>query len=238
MRHVLILVGIVALAVGGYFLLPRTATVEGRVRLHGLGGEEIPGTGARVACYRAETFDGLLRQWLRDGEDAHGKTRLELQAARSYWNEMTARRDEAARILRVAERANSADLEICRARHREAAADAEDAFRRMEELGTGFDATSDPARFLAGLPPSSGEVVADSDGIFRVEVPRGAEIFLVASLAGKREGEQTMVWLRGGRFDEGEKVQFSNADLLTAGKLAEIARAEKRPGSPLGSPAE
>jgi hypothetical protein len=238
MRHLGIFALLVVLLGGGYLLLaPRTAAVEGRVVLRGLDGHETPGAGAKVAGYPVEAAGEALRQWLREYDELHSRSRLELQAARKNWHELTARRDETARILRVAERANSADLEICRARHREAVADAEDAFRRLEQLSAALDDSVAPARFVANLPPAWSETASDADGVFRAELPGGAEIFLVARLPGKAPGAESVVWLRRGRFDDGEKVQFSNANVLTAEQLAEIARAEKELGGPGTSPA-
>lgn len=239
MRHFWVFVAVVVLVAGGYFLsVPRTSVIEGRVVLHGLDGRETPGAGATVAVYSAPAVEGVLRQWSSDYEDSRTQNRLELQAARRHWTEMTARRDEAARILRVAEQANAADLEICRARHREAAADAEEALQRMEHLGSGLDESINPVRFLAALPTPAAEFVANNEGFFRAEVPGGIEMFLVAHLPGQGPGAETIVWLRRGRFDNGEKVQFSNAHVLTAEQLVGLARTQKGPGSPAGSPAE
>lgn len=239
MRHLLVFVAAAVLLVGGYFLLvPRTLVVEGRVVLRGLDGEETPVAGAKVAVYPSGVVEDALRRWRREHEGSRAEKGLELQAARKLWGEMTARRDEAARILRVAERANSADLAICRARYREAATDAEDALKRMEDLGAGSDEAVDPARFLAGLPSATNQWVTDATGTFRAVIPTGAEVVLVASLEEKQAAADTIVWLRRGRFDQGEKVQFSNANILTADQLAALARAEKGPGSPEGSPAD
>jgi hypothetical protein len=239
MRHLWFLGLITALAALGYFLLvPQTVVVQGRVVLQSLDGQDTPGAGATIAAYSAEVVDQALRRWLKDFDESRADNRMELQAARRVWTQITARRDEAARILRAAERANSADLEICRARHREAAADAEDALRRMEALTAGLDKATDPVLFVGSLPPAMWEVVAAADGNFRAEVPGDSEIYLVARWTGNEREPGSAVWLRSGRFDDGEKVQFSNANVLTVERLAEIARASKeKPKNPEGSPA-
>jgi len=239
MRHLLVFLVIAGLLAGGYFLLvPRTSQLEGRVVLRGLDDRETPGAGAKVGYYPPGVVDEALMRWLRAYEENRSRNRLEVQAIRRVWEQMAKRRDEAAGILRAAERANSADLEICRARHREAVADAEDALRRVEQMDAGLDETTNPVRFIAELPAASAETSAAADGVFRVELPGDAEVYLVARLPGGTPEAETLVWLRRGPFEDGEKVQFSNGNLLTAEMLAGMARAIKKPESPEGSPAE
>jgi hypothetical protein len=239
MRHLLVFLVIAGLLAGGYFLLvPQTSQLEGRVFLRGLHDQETPGAGAKVGYYPPGVVDESLRRWLRAYEENRSQNRLEVQAARRSWEQMAKRRDEAAGILRAAEQANSADLEICRARHREAVADAEDALRRVEQMDAGLDETADPVRFVAELPAASAETSTAADGVFRVELPGDAEVYLVARLPGETPEAETLVWLRRGPFENGEKVQFSNGNLLTAEMLAGMARAIKKPEKPEGSPAE
>lgn len=238
MRHFFVF-GCVAVLLGAsYFLLfPRDHVVEGRVVVFGLAGEETAGKGAGVAVHPAEVVREALGRWLRDFDAHRASSRLEVQAARKVWTQAAARRDEAVRILRVAEQANAADLPICRARHREAAADAEDALSRLESLEAGFDETADPAAFISGLPEPLLQTSAGTDGSFRVAVPAGEEVYLVASLPASQSGQQAAAWLRCGPFDDGERVQFSNANVLSAESLARLARAAKGPAKSGASPA-
>lgn len=239
MRHLLVLLVVAGLLAGGYFvLLPRTSQLEGRVGLRRLNDQETPGAGAKVGYYPPGVVDEALRRWLRAYEENRTRNRLEVQGARRHWEQMAKRRDEAATILRAAEKANSADLEICRARHREAVADAEDALRLVEQMDAGLDEATDLVRFVAELPPASAQASAGADGVFRVELPGDAEVYLVARLRGESPEAETLVWLRRGPFEDGEKVQFSNGNLLTADMLAGMARALKKPQSPEGSPAD
>lgn len=233
MRHFLVLAVVAALLGGAYLALaPKTAAIEGRVLLRALDGTEMPGGGAKVACYPAVKVDEALRQ-LRDTlEESQAANQLELQAARSAWSQATARRDDAARVLRVAEGANSADLEICRARHREAAADAEDALHHLELLQAGVGEATDPARFVGGLTEAVFDGKADADGSFRAEVPGDTDVFLAVILGGSRKGESAAVWLRRGAFENGEEISFSNETILTAGQLLQMARTQKKPESP------
>lgn len=228
----------VLLAAAYLLLVPRTAVVEGRVVLQNLDGEDTPGAGAGIAVYSADSVDQALQGWLKNFEESRASNRLELQAARRVWTQLTARRDEAARILRAAERANSADLEICRARHREAAADAEDALRRLQTLEASLDEPNNPVRFLQSLALAQEKVLAAVDGSFRMEIPADSEVYLVAQWTGEESGLEKTAWLKRGRFGNGEKVQFSNANVLTVEKLAELAReAAGKLQSPAGSPA-
>lgn len=238
MRHFFFFGCAAALLGAAYFLLlPRNHVVEGRVVVFGFAGEETAGEGAGLAVHPAEVVREALGSWLRDFDAHRVSNRLEVQAARKVWMQASARRDEAARILRVAEQANAADLPICQARHREAAADAEDALNRLQYLEAGFDEIADPAAFISGLPEPLLQTSAGTDGSFRLVVPAGEEVYLVANLPAPQSGQQATAWLRCGPFDDGERVQFSNANVLTAESLARLARAAKGPAKSGASPA-
>lgn len=239
MRHLIAFLAVLALLAAGYFLLqPSVVSVRGCVFLRSLDGREIPGAGAKAAWYPRKVVDSALVAWSRRVEEARSENRLELQAARSTWNRAVARREEAGRLLRAAEQARSADLEISRARYREAVADAEDALRRMEQMASGLEETADPARFVESLPTPSGQVVAGRNGCFSAEVPGDQDICLVVTMSVPGKESEVSVWLRRGTFADGEEVVFSNASLLTSESLAEFARQTKKPESPKGSPAE
>lgn len=225
MRHLLIFSALAILLAGAYFWTRvRTAPVTGRVVMHDVEGREVAGSIAKVSWYPAEVVDQHLGSWLDIYEGWHRDNDLEMRAARNEWNQKVASRDEAARILRVAENANSADLEICRARHREAAADAEDALQRLERLGSGADQTCDPARFISGLPAPSIELAVNGDGRFAGEVPHGIAGYLVASVEQGGEGrKERLVWLRLAP-EEVQEFRFSNVNILTLESLAATAR--------------
>lgn len=236
MRHLLVFAAVVVLLGAVYFWVQGGSTsVHGRVLLQDVNGGELPGSGAKVAWHPADVVEQQLHAWLEAREGWRRDNELEIRAVRNEWNQKVSARDEAARILRVAERANAADLEICRARHREAAADAEDALRGLEKLNSGADDATDPARFLASLPPPSVEFAADGDGRFSVQAPQGSKGFLVASLerAGKRE--ELLVWMQRAESDDDEGVQLSNANLLTSETLARLAREIKNREASAGS---
>jgi len=232
MRHLLVLVGVVGLLAGAYFMTqPRAVPVDGQVLLHDVDGREAPAVGAKAAWYPAEVVEQQLDAWLSSYQDWRRTNELLVRAARNEWAQQTSARDEAARILRVAERANAADLEICRARHREAAADAEDALRKLEKLSSGGDESADPARFVAGLPPASAEFVADADGRFGLQAPYGQTGYVVVSFRQSGERKESLVWLRNLDLEKNQALKFSNADVLTTESLAKLARETKGRGA-------
>lgn len=239
MRHLLVFVGVVGLLAGAYFWSQtRSVPVDGQVVLHDVDGREAAASGAKAAWYPAEIVEQQLVAWISAYEDWQRTNELQLRAARNEWNQKTAARDEAARILRVAERANAADLAICQARHREAAADAEDALRRLEQLNSGADESADPARFVAGLPPASVEFAADADGRFSLQAPHGQAGYVVVSFERSGQRGESLVWLVKVDPKEIKELKFSNANVLTTESLAKLAREIKRRGTSEGPPAE
>lgn len=239
MRHLLIFASFVGLIGALYFWVQGgTVAVGGHVLLQDVDGGQQPGSGAKVVWHPAAVVDGHLQAWLEAREDWQRKNELVIRAARNEWNQKVSARDEAARILRVAERSNAADLEICRARYREAAADAEDALRDVEKLNSDADEATDPARFLAGLPTPSAEFATDGDGCFSVQAPRGAEGYIVASLNKAGENKETLVWMRHAEIDGEKGVQLSNANLLTSETLTRLAREIKSRKASQRSPAD
>ena len=238
MRHLIVFAALVALIAALYFWAQGgTVAVNGSVLLHDVDGREKGGAGAKAAWQPAAVVEQHLRAWLDAYEDWQRDNELTIRAARNEWSQKVASREEAAGILRVAERANSADLAICQARHREAVADAEDALQNLEKLLAGADDAADPARFLAGLPAPLVEFVADGDGRFSVQAPSGDKGYIVAWLEGAGEREELLLWLRGVEAGGNEQVRFSNANVLTSESLARLAREAKNRGTPAGSPA-
>jgi hypothetical protein len=225
MRHFLILTTVTVLLAGAYYWSQsRVFPVGGRVLMHDVDGREVGVAGAKVRWYPAGVVEQQLRAWLDSYEGWRRENELPLRAARNEWNQKVAARDEAAGILRIAESANSADLGICRARHREAAADAEDALRKLEKLASGADEAADPAHFLAGLPPASVGFLAGEDGRFSFGVPEAGAGYVVASIEQSGRGKETLVWLRAMNPGEPEQIQFSNANVLTTENLVKLAR--------------
>lgn len=239
MRHLLVPAAVVALVVAVYFWAQSgTMVVEGRVLLRDMDGREKAGAGAKVAWLPSQVVEQHLRAWLDAYDRSQRGNELRIRAARNEWNQKVASREEAGRILRVAERANASDLAICRARHREAAADAEEALQNLAKLQAVADEAADPARFLAGLPPPTVEFAADADGRFNVPAPHGEKGYISASLEQAGERKELLLWLKFVDPEENEAAQFSNDNVQTTGSLARLAREIKNRGTPEGSPAE
>lgn len=143
-----------------------------------------------------------------------------ISEAREEWNRKARRRDDAIKILRVAERSNASDLGACRAAYERAASEADAAYSLMEKCTFERDALEDPASILAGLPAaSSAQAAANKDGTFvlRSWGPRSA--FFVLVRAQDRDGA-AMLWLvPAGRAPE----VYDNNNMLTADALRGLA---------------
>jgi len=231
---------VLALLAGLYFWAQgRTAHFRGVLAMQDIEGGEVPVEGAKLAWYPADVVEQQLQFWLADYDEWCRVNGLQIRAARNEWNQRVALRDEAARILRVAERSNAADLEICRARHRESAADAEDALRRMEQLGSSGDHIADPSRFRASLPSPSMEFSVNADGEFSVEAPQRVRGYLLAVMERSDDPKGALVWLREVAGGGGEALNLSNSDILAVDSLAKMARSIiKKPDVPERPPDE
>jgi hypothetical protein len=238
-RHLFVFTIALALLAGLYFWAQgRTAHFPGVLAMQDIEGREVSVEGAKLAWYPADVVEQQLQFWLADYDEWRRVNGLQIRAARNEWNQGVALRDEAARILRVAERANSSDLQICRARHRESAADAEDALRRMEQFGSSGDHIADPFRFFASLPAPSMEFSAKADGEFSVEAQQGGRGYLVVVMERGDDPKGAIVWLREVADGDGETIKLANSDILTVDSLAKIARSIKKPDVPEGPPDE
>lgn len=225
MRHVIVL-AVILLVVGGacYLALGRTTSIEGRVVLQDLDGREVGGSGAAVEWHPSSVVERQLQTWLATSKAHKSAADLRLRAARNDWMQKAKARDEAAAILRIAERSNSADVDISRARHREAAADAEEALQQLEKLTSGADEVTDPSRFLDGLPESAFACGAQEDGRFILAVPAGEAGFVAASMPKGGARGQSVVWLCAVGRDGAEELLLSNANVLTTDNLVRLAR--------------
>ena len=225
MRHVIVF-AVIVLVVGGacYWALGRTTSIEGRVVLQDLDGREVGGSGAVVEWYPASVVGRQLQTWLASCKAHKSATDLQLRAARNDWMQKAKARDEAAAILRIAQRSNFADVYIIRARHREAAADAEEALQQLEKLTSGADEATDPSRFLDGLPEPAFACVAQENGRFLLTVPAGEAGFVAASMPQSGARGQSVGWLRAVGRDGGEELLLSNGNVLTMERLDQLAR--------------
>lgn len=196
--------------------------VNGRVSLRSWDGAVSVPQPARAMAYPRQTFFTALRQRLAALPAERTRTEENHAAAMRVWREKSAARDEAARILQVAERANAADLEGCRARYDKAAAAADEAFAELERRASRLEKLSDPAGLLADLPGALDAAEVGPDGAFTLSARVGQGPVIVV-LAGEKGGGQA--WLRPFEAQSAGRVtmDFSNENLLTMEGLRKSA---------------
>lgn len=139
--------------------------------------------------------------------------------ARERWNRKARRRDDALKVLRVAERSNASDLLACRAAYERAASEADESYSVMEKCTVERDALEDPSTILAGLPAASSAQTLDAGGRFALHSwgPRSSLFVLVS--AQDNDGS-SMLWLA--PADRAPEV-YDNSNILTADALRALA---------------
>lgn len=197
------------------------ASVEGRVALRGLDGGVLVPERVAVQVYTREMMEDHLRAWLKRFEQSAAETETSLESARQVWRERNAARQEAARVVQVAEKSNSPDLGLCRARLRQAEEAAQESFAVLEQLSAAGERAADPASIVGSLPPSRMQVQADPEGHFALELQPGDRLVLVLAAGSGEDGSERIVWMHpldvppGG----GQLLEFSSGSLLTLNHL-------------------
>ena len=214
----ILLCGVAAtVIVVGYAWWPvREVEVTGRVALRAWNGAwTVPSEGRAVLLPASQVEHHVKNRrvaWLRQWEEAEA----ERERARADWDKHTASRDEAVRVLRVAERANTPDLELCRQRLAEAEEMLGAAFARLERWTEQVEESADPRAVLEGLEglEGAGEAVGwDEDGRFAIQ--KRAESRSVVMVT----AEPWLVWLEEVVEQEGgapRPLEFSSGNLLDA----------------------
>ena len=195
--------------------------VDGRVSLRTWDGAVSVPQPARAMAYPRHTFFSAVRQRLAALPAAHARAEENHTEAMRVWREKSAARDEASRVLQVAERANAADLEACRERYDKASAAAEEAFAELERRASRLEKLSDPAGLLADLPGAVDGAEIGADGSFTLSAPVGNAPVIVV-LAGGADGGQA--WLHPVEVQRAGPVSldFSNENLLTMEELRKL----------------
>jgi len=194
----------------------REIEVTGRVALQGWdGGVTVP-PGGRVVVMPAHQTRRALQRRLEDLPQLLEAAESARKLAREHWERRLAGRDEARRVLQVAERANSADLEACRVRLRRAESELEEAFDRLEERTSELDKLSNPASWLTRLGRRFEGVPLAEDGGFSLRVRTGRRGAVVLAAA-----EPSLVWLQLLEVRLGRVVplEFTNANLADLASL-------------------
>jgi hypothetical protein len=189
----------------------REIEVTGRVALQGWdGGVTVP-PGGRVVVMPAHGTKRAVQRTLEDLPQLLETAESARKLARERWEKRLVGRDEARRVLQVAERANAADLEACRVRLRQAESELDEAFDRLEARTAELEKLANPASWLTGLGRRFEGVPLAKDGGFSLRVRtgrRGAVVLVTA--------EPSLVWLQPLEVRLGcvAPLEFTNANLV------------------------
>jgi hypothetical protein len=208
-------VAVVVVLLGVTAWQARMVEIGGRVSLRSWDGAVTVPQPARAAVLARSALAEQLQHRVAKLPAEQAAAAVAVDAARRAWRENSEKRDEALRILRVAERSNAADLAVCRERHAEAAVAVDEAYEVLERRMQKADQLANPAALLEPLPDPLAVTEVGADGSFALQA-RVWHRPVVVVLAGEG-GAAGQAWLQavdapvGGRVE----VEFSNADLLT-----------------------
>lgn len=214
---------LLAAATAYFFWHNREVEIRGRVILRSWdGGLTVPES-AEVSVYARPSLKSSLRgkrqAWSEDQAAAEARS----EEARRGWREKVAAREETGKILRVAERSNATDLDLCRARHAEAEDAANAAYAELERRTALMDKLADPAAMLSGLRGALASTKIDGEGHFSLKARIGQRPVLVVLVPAGQSGVGA-AWLQ--RVDaSGEsavEVELSNTNLLTLDGLQDF----------------
>ncbi len=207
--------GVAVVLVGVVVWQSRAVEIVGRVSLRSWDEVETVPQPAQAMVFARSALAQRLQQRVAELLQERAAAELAADTARQAWLEMSAKRDEALRVLRVAERSNAADLAACRERHAEAASAVDEAYAVLERSMQRMDQLANPASLLAPLPDPIAVAEVGADGTFALSA-RVWQRPVVVVLAGDL-GAAGQAWLQaidapvGGRVE----VDFFNANLLT-----------------------
>lgn len=198
----------------------RTVEIAGRVSLRSWDGAVSVPLPARAMVFNRGTLAAHVSRRLSQLPSEQSSAEAAVAEARRAWEEKSAAREEALRILRVAERSNAADLAACRAQYADAEGEANAAYAELEQSARRAESLADPAVLLGELPEAfdSNEVGPDGRFALRARVWHAPVVVVLTDAA---DGARTQAWLEslevgaGGRVD----VDFNNANLLTSDDL-------------------
>jgi hypothetical protein len=195
--------------------------VVGRIALRSWGGEvSVPQPAVAMAYPRTVIVTALRKRLAALPADRVRAEERHAEAMR-LWREKSTARDEALRVVQVAERANAEDLALCRERYDKAEVAAKEAFDDLERRAADLEKLADPAGLLVDLPGAVDTVEVGPDGGFTLAA-RVGQAPMVLVLAGETGGGQA--WLRpiGTRSAGRIEMDFTNENLLTMDGLQEL----------------
>jgi hypothetical protein len=189
---------------------PAAPPVEGRVA-----------EGAVVSVFDPAVLMSQLRERLAARQADEASAEAAVAAARAEWRIKTERRDEAARVLRVASQSNAADLGLCRGRSEAADAEAEQAFVLLEQSIAVRDKIFDLLPLLSDVS-AEGQVPVGPGGSFSLPPSDGAwRIVLVRASA--------TIWLRVLPPRDAGPLEFLPEHRLTTEALRAMLSAQVSP---------
>ena len=196
--------------------------VVGRIALRSWGGEVSVPQPALAMAYPRWAIVTALRQRLASLPAARSLAEERHAGAMRLWREKSTARDEALRVVQVAERANAADLALCRELYDKAEAGAKEAFAELERRAAWLEGLADPAGLLRDIPGAVDTVGVAPDGSFMLAA-RVGQAPVVVVLAGEAGGGQA--WLRPTQTQVAGRIEmdFANENLLTMDGLREVA---------------
>ena len=220
---------LVLLAAGYLFWSLQPVEIRGRVALRTWDGSVAVPDAAQALVFAGSPAKEMAREQLRMWPEARAKCEARCNEARAVWEDKVAQRDEARRILRVAEQANAADLAACRDRYDGAKDAAQHSYAALEECMSELEQLSDPAALLAQWQgaEASADVSAEGSFVLRSRVGRRPVLVVLVPPGPGRPGQ---VWLE--RVSTGGAAEFelSNTNLLTLDGLREFAGLSDLPG--------
>lgn len=221
-RVILAWAGAAAVLLASALWYNQRAEVVGHIALRSWDGEVSVPQPARAMVYPKRTLVRGLRERLAAWPDALAQVEEDHAAAMRLWRDKSAAREDALRVLQVAERSNATDLQACRDRHDNALREANDAFAELERRAKRLEQMTDPASLLEDLPGAVRTAEVGADGRFALAA-RVGQSPVVLVLAG--DAEEIQAWLRplGVLWAGRVEMRFSNADLLTMEALREFA---------------
>ena len=222
-KRVRIIGGAALLGAAGYFLWAlQPVEIRGRVALQAWDGSVAIPEAAEALVFAGSPARKMAQEQLRALPQSRAQCQARCNDARAVWEERVAEREEALRILRVAEQANAADLASCRERSDKATEAAQQAYAALEVCMFELERLTDPAAMLAQWQGAETSAKVSAEGSFDLRSRVGKRPVLVV-LIPPGPGGPGQAWLE--RVPSSGVAEFvlSNTNLLTLDGLREFS---------------
>jgi len=236
-KQIYIISGAALAILAGYFVWAlQPVEIRGKVALRAWDGSVAVPDAAKALVFAGGPAKKMAREQLRALPASRAKCQTRCNDARALWEAKVAEREEALRILRVAEQANAADLAACRERYDKAKETAQQAYAALEACMFELEQISDPAALLAQWPEAEASAEVSAEGNFALQSRVGRRPVLVV-LIPSGPGRPGQAWLEKVSTAGVADFELSNANLLTLDGLRaffglrEVAGEQSSPGS-------